>query len=314
MHTSVQRGKRTGARWRAAFKRDWPLYLIFSVPLTYIAIFKLYPLLGIQIAFKDFVASKGIWGSPWAGFKHFERFLSSYEFGNILWNTLRLSFYSLIAGFPVPILLAVCLNQLRNGPLKKTVQMVTYAPHFISTVVMVAMLLKFLAPRNGMFNQIGALFGATDVNFIGVPAYFSHIYVWSGVWQEMGYSSIVFLAALSAIDPQLHEAAIVDGASRLKRIWHLDLPGIVPTIVTLLILRMGMVLLVGFEKVFLMQNQMNRSASEVISTYVYKISLASKVPNFSYATAVGVFVSAVNMIMILVVNAVSRKVTETSLW
>ena len=304
---------RTGGLIKRA-RKCWQLYLIFLVPLIYILVFKYGPMYGVQIAFKNYTAVKGIWGSPWVGFKYFRRFFESYEFSRVLWNTLSLSVYQLIVGFPIPIILAISLNYTENKGFKSVVQMVTYAPHFISTVVMVGMLLQFLSLRTGLVNRVIGLFGGADINFMGEPGYFKSIYVWSGVWQGMGYSSIIYLSALSGIDPCLHEAAIVDGASKVKRIWHIDLPGILPTIVVLFIMRMGDVLSVGFEKAFLMQNPLNERTSEIVSTYVYKIGLAASIPNYSYATAIGLFISLINFVLIVTVNKIARKISGSALW
>ena len=225
------------------------------------------PMYGAQIAFKDFNVLDGIWKSPWVGFDHFITFINSYQFERVLRNTLVLSLYNLIAGFPVPIILALLLNNLKNGPFKKTVQMVTYAPHFISTVVLAGIVVQFLSLEYGLVNKIIRSLGGEGIMFMGEPSMFSSIYVWSGIWQEMGWNSIIYLSALSGIDIALHEAEIVDGAGRFKRMIHIDIPGILPTIMILFILNMGRLLNVGFEKTLLLQNTMNLEASEIISTY-----------------------------------------------
>lgn len=307
---------RSGAaalRWRRR-RKTWQLYVILALPLIYLLVFKYYPMLGAQIAFKNFILTRGIWGSPWVGFTHFVRFLNSYQFGRVLRNTLVLSFYQLFAGFPLPIILALSLNYLRSNHYRKTVQLVTYAPHFISTVVLVGMILQFLSARNGVLNNIIAAVGAPKVNFLSDPRWFSSVYVWSGVWQNLGYSSIIYIATLSSIPPELHEAAIVDGAHIIRRIWHIDLPGIMPTAVVLLILQTGRIMDLGFEKAFLLQNPLNLRASEVIQTYVYKTGLASPIPQFSYASAIGLFSSLVGLALLMTVNAVSRRVSDASLW
>lgn len=298
--------------WARSFRRHGFLYLMLVLPLLYLAVFRYAPIVGVQIAFKDFQALKGIFGSPWVGFENFLRFFRSFQFRKLIVNTLSISIYSLVAGFPIPIILAVSLNEARSPALKKTVQMVTYAPHFISTVVMATLILKFLSVYDGPVNLLLKTLGAQPVNVMGIPSLFSTIFVWSGVWQGMGYSSIIYLAVLSTVDLQLYEAAIVDGATTLQRIRHIDIPSIMPTAVTLLILATGHVMNVGFEKVFLLQNAMNLPASEVISTYVYKIGLISV--DYSYATAIGLFNSVVNLALIVGVNAVARRIGETSLW
>lgn len=295
-------------------RKNLDLYLIILLPTAYILIFKYVPMYGVQIAFKNFSIFKGMWGSPWVGFTNFIRFFSSSEFSTLLTNTLVLNIYGLIVGFPFPIILALGLNFIRMAHYKKAVQLVTYAPYFISTTVMVGMLLQFLTPNTGIISQFLGLFGLKDANLMGSANAFPHLYVWSGVWQGVGFGSIIYLAALSGIDPSLHEAAIIDGASKLKRIWHIDLPGITPTMVILLIMNMGYMLNTGFEKIYLMQNPLNLRTSEVIDTYVYKVGLLSPVANYSYPTAIGLFQSLVGLILILVTNSISKKVGETALW
>ncbi|WP_169083929.1 ABC transporter permease [Paenibacillus sp. PL91] len=294
--------------------RVWQLYVLIALPLLYIIVFKYIPMYGAQIAFKDFVVSKGIWGSEWVGLKHFDRFVHSYEFGKVMKNTLLLNFYNLIAGFPFPLMLALSLNYVRHRWFKKSVQMVTYAPHFISTVVMVGMMFELLDPRNGLINNILQAFGFDAINFMGNPDYFKSIYVWSGVWQSAGFNCIIFLAALSSIDPSLHEAAVVDGASQRQRVWHIDLPGILPVAIILLILNMGNMLDVGYEKVLLMQNPLNLRTSEVIDTYVYKVGLVSQAMNYSYSAAIGLFKSVIGFLLIITVNQIARKTNQASLW
>ncbi|MCI8622707.1 MAG: sugar ABC transporter permease [Provencibacterium sp.] len=293
-------------------KRHWQLYLIFLVPLAVVLIFSYGPMYGLQIAFKDFMASKGIVGSPWVGLKHFRSFITSYQFPRLLGNTLGISIYSLLAGFPIPVLLALMINECGNAKFKKSVQMVSYAPHFISTVIMVSILLMFLSPRSGFINNVVALFGGERIDFIAKPEYFKSLYVWSGIWQNMGYSSIIYIAALAGIDPALHEAAVVDGASKLRRIWHIDIPGILPTVIIMLILDCGKLMNVGYEKVLLMQNSLNMSSSDIISTFVYRMGLEQA--QYSFSTAVGLFNSVINTVLLVAVNQVARKCSETSLF
>ncbi|QOS82155.1 sugar ABC transporter permease [Paenibacillus sp. JNUCC31] len=295
-----------------SLKKHWELYLLVLPPVLYLLIFKYIPMVGVQIAFKDFSVVKGIWGSPWVGFKHFEAFFESPNFWLLIKNTIGISFYSLLAGFPIPILLALALNEIRTGYFKKTVQMVTYAPHFISTVVMVSIIILMLSPHVGVVDKLFTFLGFPMTNFMGIPEYFKSIYVWSGVWQGMGYSSIIYIAALAGVDPSLYEAAKMDGASRLRKIWHIDLPTLVPVTVIMLILSLGSIMGVGFEKIYLMQNPLNTSASEVISTYVYKVGLIGA--NFSFSSAVGLFNSVINLILLVIVNGISRKVSQNSLW
>ncbi len=303
------------SQWRMmqrSFRRYWQLYLIMLPALIYFLIFRYIPMANAIIAFKNYNVVAGIWGSPWAGFKHFDLFFSNPVFWDLLQNTLGLSIYSLIVGFPIPILLAIALNEARSGIFKRAVQMVTYAPYFISTVVLVSMIMLLLAPRLGVINLGLQWLGLPAINFLGRPDLFPSIYVWSGVWQNSGYAAIVYLAALAGVDPQLYEAAKVDGASRWQKILNIDLPGIMPVAVILLILSVGSLLAIGFEKVYLLQNPLNLSSSEIIATYVYKIGLLNA--NFSFATAVGLFNSVINMILLVAVNAYVKRVSEMSLW
>ena len=295
-------------------RRGWQLYVLLTPPLLYLIVFKYVPMYGVQIAFRDYNVITGFAGSPWVGLEHFDRFVTSYNFWPILRNTLVLNVYQLAAGFPLPIVLALALNYVARETFKKTVQLVSYAPHFISTVVLVGMVLQFLHPEYGAVNLMLRRVGLEPVHFMGYPQYFSSIYVWSGVWQQVGFSSIIYLAALTSIDVTLHEAAIVDGATKLQRIRHIDLPGIMPVAIILLILQMGSLLDVGFEKVLLMQNPLNLAVSEVIDTYVYRVGLASAVPNFSYAAAIGLFKSVVGLILIASANQLAKKIRQTSLW
>ena len=306
--------KRT-SRWNTAkrsFRRHWQLYLIMVPGLLYFIIFKYIPMVNAVIAFKDYNVVAGIWGSKWVGLKHFEMFFSNPVFWTLLQNTLVLSLYALLVGFPIPILLAIGLNEVSNGFFRRSVQMVTYAPYFISTVVMVSMIMLLFAPRLGIVSVAMQSFGMTPPNFLGRPDFFPSIYVWSGVWQNTGYAAIVYLAALAGIDPTLYEAAKVDGASRIQKIINIDLPGILPVMVIILILTVGNLLAIGFEKVYLLQNPLNLSTSEIIPTYVYKIGLLNA--NFSFATAVGLFNSAINMVLLVLVNSWARRVGDVSLW
>ena len=292
----------------------YQLYLLLLLPLTWLFVFQYIPMYGVIIAFKNFNASLGILGSEWVGLRHFERFFRSHFFSRTLVNTIAISVYSLVAGFPVPIILALALNSSLRVKFSKTVQFVTYMPYFISTVVMVGIIIEFLNPRVGIVNIARQALGLSQIDYMAQPGLFRSIYVWSGVWQNAGWGTIVYLAALAGIDPQLHEAATCDGAGRLRRIIHIDLPGLIPTITILLILNLGTIISVGFEKVFLMQNNLNLVTSEVISTFVYKVGLAASVPNFSYGAAVGLFLSVVNFALITLVNTAARRMGETSLW
>jgi len=293
-------------------KQHWQFYLILLLPILYVLVFHYVPMWGIIIAFKRYTPSSGIAKSPWVGLLYFEQFFKSPSSLKIIWNTLILSIYSIIAGFPIPIMLAIALNEVRMVRFKKIVQMVTYAPYFISTVVMVGLMFQLTDPRIGIVNQIIQLLGGKPVNFMGEPGLFRHMYVWSGIWQSAGYSSVIYLAALSGINVELQEAAIIDGASRVKRIWYVDLPCIKSTIMVLLILNLGYAMNVGFEKVYLMQNSLNVSRAEIISTYVYKVGLVTA--NFSFATAIGLFNSIVNLVLLIISNYVVKRLFDTSLW
>ncbi len=293
-------------------RKNWDLYLLITPIIAYFIIFKYIPMYGVQIAFKEFIAVEGILNSPWVGLEHFERFFQSFYFERLLSNTLLIGLYELAIGFPIPIILALLINEVKNKYFKPFIQTITYAPHFLSIVVVVGILYLFLSPQTGIVNQVIVFFGGEPIYFMAEPGWFKTIFVFSGVWQNMGWSSIIYLAALSAIDPQLHEAAKIDGASRLQRIWHINLPGIKPTIIIMLILQCGSILGVGFEKVFLMQNSLNMSASDVISTHVYRTGIIGA--DYSYSAAIGLFESVVNLVILLVVNYTAKKVNKVSLW
>lgn len=295
-------------------KRNWQLYLIVLLPLAWLLLFKYGPMYGVQLAFKEFQIMEGVWGSPWIGFEHFTRFFNHHMFKTLMVNTLGISLYQLAAGFPIPIILALSLNATMNLRIKKTVQFITYMPYFISTVVLVGMLMAFTNTRTGIFNTLLGYIGVDPIHFMGKPEWFKSIYVISGIWQRMGYNSIIYIAALAGIDQDIHEAAVIDGASRLQRIRYIDFPGILPTVITLLILNSGRIMSLGFEKVFLMQSPLNLRTSEIINTYVYKISLQSSAPQFAYATAIGLFNSFINMALLLIVNKIAQRFSETSLW
>lgn len=293
--------------------RSWRLWLMLLPALCVLVIFRYGPMMGAQIAFRDYKAARGIWGSKWVGFKHFMRFFNSDQFGLVIKNTLVLSLYSLIAGFPIPLILALAINSCPNLRLKKVTQTITYAPHFISEVVLCGMIFIFTASNTGIISRLYELvMGRQAPLFMGDPAYFPHIYVWTGIWQHMGWNSIIFVAALAGVSPDLYEAAVIDGATKLQQIRYIDLPSILPTAVTLLILNCGNLMSVGFEKALLLQNNLNISASQIISTYVYNTGLTGG--QFSFASAVGLFNSVVNLILILLVNGVARRLNDTSLW
>ena len=292
--------------------KNWELYLFLLPAVLYFLVFHYLPMYGVQIAFKDYVARKGIWGSAWVGLKHYQRFFNQHSCWQLIGNTLGLSVYSLLVGFPIPVFFALLLNELSSRKVKRVVQTISYAPHFVSVVVLVSMVQMFGHSNYGIFNKIGALFGREPVSFMGVRSYFRHLYVWSGVWQNMGWNAIVFLSALTGIDSQLHESAMIDGATRLQRIVHINLPCILPTIMMMFILQTGNLMSVGFEKVYLMQNNINIDVSEVISTYVYKIGLLQA--QFSFSTAVGLMNSVVNCILLVCVNGLSRRLTDSGLF
>lgn len=294
-------------------KRNWILYLFLVPAVVYIAVFMYAPMYGLVIAFKDFSASKGIMGSPWVGTKWFSTFFNAPRFWQILKNTLALSVYSLVVGFPLPVILALIINGIGNTRAKKFTQTVTYMPYFISTVVLVGMMSVLFSPRSGIVNTLlSYLGGSGDTFFMGESKFFRHMYVWSGVWQSTGWNSIIYIAALTGVSQELHEAAKIDGANKLQRILNVDLPAIMPTMVILLIMNCGSILSVGYEKVYLLQNDLNTPVSEVISTYIYKMGLQQQ--RFSYSTAIGLFNNVVNFIILITVNRVSKKISGMGLF
>lgn len=284
------------------------------LPISFLVVFNYVPMYGAQISFRNYTAKDGILGSAWVGVKHFVKFFTSPQFWRLIRNTFVLSIYGLLAGFPIPVMLALALNNVDNDHYRKTVQMVTYAPHFISTVVLVGMMSQLFSYNYGLINKVIDTLGGSRKLFLTEPQYFRHLYVWSGVWQGMGYNSIIYISALSSIDPSLYEAAKVDGASRMQRILHIEIPGILPTIITLLILNTGRLLSVGHEKVLLMQCTQNYETSDILSIYIYRMTFKGSLPDYSYTTAIGLFNSVINFVLITLVNAISKRVTETSLW
>lgn len=291
---------------------NWQLYLMILPALLYIILFAYKPMYGIQIAFRDFTFKGGITGSEWVGFDQFKRLFSSYWFPIILKNTLTISILNMVVNFPFPIIFALLVNEVRNEKLKRTVQTVSYAPHFISMVVLCGMFIMFLNPTYGVVNKIIELFGGDAIAFMSKPKLYKWIYVLIGVWAGTGWSAIIYFSALAGVDKALLEAAEIDGASRLQRIWYVNLPTIVPTIVIQLILQCGRVMSLGQEKALLLQNSMNINASEIISTYVYKTGLQQF--QYSFSTAAGLFNAVVNCILLISVNKISKKLTEESLW
>lgn len=287
------------------------LYLMLIPALVYVLIFNYGPMYGVQIAFKNYKGALGIWGSKWVGFKHFEDFFSGYYFWLLLKNTLVLSIYNLLVSFPIPIIVALILNEV--GPkLKKTAQTILYAPYFISTVVLCGMIVSLFSKQSGAVNTLLEMLGMERYYFMGEPEAFRHLYVWSGVWQGMGWNAIIYIAALSSVDPSLHEAASIDGATRMQRIIHINIPTIMPTIIITLIMAVGRIASVGYEKVFLLQTSLNIEVSEVISTYVYQRGIVDA--SYSFSAAVGLFNNIINIVLLCTANAISRKVSETSLF
>ncbi|RAP77216.1 ABC transporter permease [Paenibacillus montanisoli] len=307
----IKKRSRVAETWTYV-KRNYDLYLFILPVLVYFAIFHYIPMYGVQLAFRDYNPIDGILGSKWVGLEYFERFFNSAYFWTIIKNTVVISLYSLLIGFPAPLILALLLNQLPSQKYKRFIQTVTYAPHFISVVVIVGILMVFLSPSTGIVNTMITFFGGEPINFMAKPKLFSTLYVFSDIWQTAGWGAIIYLAALAAISPELHEAAMIDGATKLQRIRHIDIPGIMPTVIILLILSLGGVMSLGFEKVYLMQNQLNVSSSEIIATYVYKVGLQNG--DFSFSTAVGLFNTVINFVLLVIVNRFAKRVSEHSLW
>ncbi len=293
--------------------KNYELYLFLLPAIILTFCFMYIPMYGVQIAFKNFSPARGIEGSPWVGLKHFTRFFNLAQCPRLFANTLKLSIYGLVAGFPLPILLALLLNQMSHMPkLKKSLQTISYMPHFISLVVLVSMLTIFLSPTSGIYGNLCRAMGKDPQNPMGDASLFRTIYILSDIWQHTGWNSIIYLAALSSVDPSLYEAATVDGAGKLKRVIHIDIPSILPTCVIMLILSVGNILNIGFDKAYLMQNPLNTAASEIIPTYVYKIGIQKG--QYSMSAAVGLFNNVINFVLLISVNFISKKLTETSLW
>ena len=280
--------------------------------LLYFALFHYWPMYGIQIAFKNYNFADGITGSPYVGTKWFKYFFSSSQFENVIGNTLTLSIYQLLASFPLPIILALVMNSIGSKRFKRISQTITYLPHFISVVVLVGMMDCMFSINSGWVNGIIKSLGYKPLHLMGESKYFRHLYVWSGIWQEMGWSSIIYLAALTSIDPGLHEAAMIDGAGKLRRIWHVDCPGILPTVSIMLILQFGRMMSLGFDKAYIMQNSINIDVSEIISTYVYKQGIVKN--HYSFSAAVGLFNNVINFVLLTVMNQFAKKVSGSSLW
>ena len=299
---------------KKSMTKYWQMYLLLIPVVIYYVVFKYVPMVGAQIAFRNFSFRKGIWGSAWVGFKHFERFFSSTQSISIIWNTLYLGFLTLVFCFPVPIILALIINEIRSTRFKNVLKTVTYAPHFVSTIVVVGMLMSMCSPSTGIINSLFVKLGLfkEPLYLMGSAKYFRTMYILSGIWKDSGWNAIIFISALAAVDTSLYEAAEVDGASRWQQLIYITIPSIVPTIVIMLILRCGGLMSVGHEKVYAMQTDLNLNVSEVISTYTYKQGIEDL--RYDYSTAVNLFNSLINLLMLLVVNTISKKVTQTSLW
>ncbi len=296
---------------RKDIARDWQLHLLMLLPIAYILLFLYWPMYGVQIAFRDFRPKTGITGSAWVGLKWFRKFVSSYNFWEVFTNTITLSLYTLAVGFPIPVAFALLINTVKNEKFKKVVQTVSYVPHFISITVIVSIMNLVFSPVSGFYGNIYRLLGGEGypMDFRGLADSFRHMYAWSGVWQETGWNAIIYTAALSSVSSELHEAAQIDGASRWKRIFYIDLPAILPTVGIMLILRFGSVMSIGFEKAYLMQSSMNLGVSEIISTYIYKVGMG-KASDFSYGAAVGLVNSVINCSMLLLVNWITKKISD----
>lgn len=299
-----------GNTWHRIYSNR-ALYLLLLPSFIIMFIFTYMPMYGVVIAFKDFTPAKGIMGSDWAGLKYFKQYFNSYQFWPTIKNTLLLSIYSIVVTFPLPILLALICNQMRTGKFKKFFQVSTYLPHFISTVVMCGMIILFLSPSSGVIAKLLSFIGIRMSNVMGSAAAFPSVYVWTEVWQHLGWDSILYIAALAAIDPSLYEAATMDGASKWQKMLKIDIPLLMPTATVMFILRMGSVMNVGFEKVYLLQNNLNTTSSEIISTYVYKMGLVSS--QYSLSSAIGLFNNLINLVLLVTVNYISKKMSDTSL-
>ncbi len=288
------------------------LYILFLPVLVYYIMFAYAPMFGLVIAFKDYNVFRGIWASKWVGFKYFTQFFESRFFFRLIRNTFLISFYGLIFGFPAPIILALLLNEQKDGAFKRVVQTISYLPHFISTVVLVSMFVQFLSVNNGLINNLVEAFGGTRTYFLGDPKYFRTLYTSLGIWRGIGWGSIIYLAALTNVSPELYEACLIDGGGRLRQTWHITLPGISNTIIIMLIFRVGELLSVGSETILLMYNEAIYETADVISTYVYRRGLINA--EYSFGAAVGLFNSIIGLILVSTTNALSKRFSETSLW
>jgi putative aldouronate transport system permease protein len=300
---------------RSLGKRIWAskeLYLLLLLPLVWYIVFRYVPIYGIQIAFRDYRPVRGFLGSEWVGLEHFERFFQSFYFERIVSNTLIINFVSLLVGFPIPILFALLLNEIKNIHYKKVLQNITYIPHFLSTVVLISILQLMFNPNTGVYNMLRMKIGLPTTNYFAMESAFKPLYILSGLWQNMGWDSILYIAALAGVDPALYEAATIDGATRIQKIRYIAIPSIMSTVMIMLLLRCGQIMNIGYEKVLLMQNDLNRASSDVISTYVYRIGILEG--NYSYSTAINLFNSVCNIILLFVANLIAKRLGGTSLW
>lgn len=303
---------------RKAGKKDilknWDLYVIMIIPMALLLVFSYYPMLGLQIAFKDFSPAKGIWGSPWVGFENFTRLFTTPKFAEVFKNTLSISLYQVLVEPLFTMLFALILNAVFFKAYKKTVQFITYMPHFISTVVMVGILTQLLNPSVGVYGKFCELLNIEATDLLANPRAFPSLFVWSLIWQNLGWNTVIYIASLASVDLDLYEAAALDGANRFKQLIYIDLPFVLPTFVILFILKVGSMMAIGYEQVLLMQNPLNLRASEIITTYSYKVALGTSSADYSYGTAIGLFNSVINFLLIVSVNALSKRISDTSLW
>lgn len=313
--TEMTLEKRPGRLWKKILAR-WQLYLLLLLPLIWLITFAYAPMSGLVLAFKKYNAGLGVWGSPWVGIDNFVKFFNSVKFSIVIKNTLTVSLYSLLITFPIPIIFALLLNVMMAQKYKKVIQTVTYVPYFISTVVMVGLIFQLLDSRNGLYGTLYTLFtgGGSAPNLLSNGNNFKHIYVWSAVWQSTGYSAIIYIAALAGVDQSLHEAAMIDRASRFQRLIYIDFPTIMPTASIMLVLAVGNIMNIGYEKVLLMQNDLNLNYSEIISTYVYKVGLSSGITDFSLSTAIGMFNSIINFLLLMIANWGSKKLNGSGIF
>jgi putative aldouronate transport system permease protein len=312
LHHSKTKSDRSGNAIIAKIKASGWLYLFLLPAALYIIVFRYIPIYGAQIAFRDYFPGQGILKSPWVGFHYFRQFINSYQFARVMWNTVILSLMDVIITFPLPIIFAIGLHYITRYRFKKSIQMITYAPYFISTIVLAGIILVYLSPRTGPVNVLLKRAGFEPIFFMGNPRFFRSIYVGSSIWQLTGYNAIIYIAVLSSVNPELHESALIDGANKLQRIIYIDFPVLLPTTSVLLILRLGRTLRLGFEKAYALQTALNISKSEIIETFVYKLGIEQA--QFSYAAAVGLFMNVINFAILLVANQVTKKVSSHGLF